>query len=63
MRTDSNGRTLSVKLADLHWERGTSVLEKGSMGLLRWQNQELHSFTVLDDPWLKTYNIHTWRYL
>ncbi|GCE21452.1 hypothetical protein KDK_52520 [Dictyobacter kobayashii] len=63
VRTDPNGVTLSVKLADLHWERGTFVLEKGSMGLLRWQNQEQHSFTVLDDPWLKEYNIHTWPHL
>lgn len=63
VRTDMNGQTLSVKLADLHWEHGSSVLEKGSMGLLRWQNQEIHSFTVLDDSWLKEYNAHTWRFL
>ena len=63
VRPDTNGVTRSVKLADLHWERGTSVLERGSMGILRWQNPEQHSFTVLDDPWLKEYTIHTWRYL
>jgi Icc-related predicted phosphoesterase len=63
VRPDPNGITQSVKLADLHWQHGTSVLESGSMGLLRWQDREQHSFTVLDDPWLKEYNIHTWRYL
>jgi hypothetical protein len=63
VRTDSNGTTLSVKLADLHWERETSVLEQGSMGLLRWQSRAVHSFTILDAPWLKEYTIHTWPYL
>ncbi|MDQ2714242.1 MAG: metallophosphoesterase [Chloroflexota bacterium] len=63
VRSDTNGITLSVKLADLHWEHGTSVLERGSMGLLRWRNREQHSFTVLNDPWLKEYTSHTWRSL
>ncbi len=63
VRTDSNGVTCSVKLADLHWERGNSVLESGSMGLLRWQSRDQHTFTVLDAPWLKEYTAHTWRYL
>ncbi|GHO99282.1 hypothetical protein KSF_093300 [Reticulibacter mediterranei] len=63
VRTDSNGITLSVKLADLHRERDTLVLEQGSMGLLRWRDRAVHSFTILDDPWLKEYTIHTWPYL
>ena len=61
VRTDTNGVTLSVKLADLHWERGGSVLEAGSMGLLRWRDCKQHSFEVLDAPWLKDYNAHTWN--
>jgi Icc-related predicted phosphoesterase len=60
VRTDLNGTTLSVKLADLHWERGGSVLEEGSMGLLRWHNQADHSFAVLDNLWLKEYTSYTW---
>ena len=63
VRTDTNGVTLSVKLADLHWERGGSTLEAGSMGLLRWHNREQHSFKVLDDPWLKEYTASTWQKL
>ncbi|SRR5712692_3094462 len=59
VRTDTNGVTLSVKLADLHWQR--SALEAGSMGLLRWQNREQHAFEVIDDPWLKEYDVFTWR--
>lgn len=60
VRTDTNGVTLSVKLADLHWERGASTLEVGSMGLLRWHDREQHSFEVLNVPWLNEYNAHTW---
>ncbi len=63
VRTDPNNTTLSVKLADLHWERGGSMLEAGSMGLLRWQSATDHSFTVLNEPWLKQYASSTWEYL
>lgn len=61
VRTDTNGATHSIKLADLHWERGGSVLEAGSMGLLRWHTREEHSFEVLDAPWLKEYCASTWQ--
>jgi hypothetical protein len=61
--TDTNGVTLSVKLADLHWERGGSILEEGSMDLLRWHNHSEHSFEVLTHPWLKEYHSHTWEQL
>jgi Icc-related predicted phosphoesterase len=61
VRTDANGVTLSVKLADLHWERGGSVLQAGSMGLLHWHSRARHSFEVLDTPWLKEYTAWTWR--
>lgn len=60
VRTDTNGVTLSVKLADLHWARGTTQLEAGSMGLLRWHNRQEHSFEVLDQPWLKEYRAYSW---
>ena len=63
VRIDANGSTQSVKLADLHWKPGNQVLESGAMGILRWQNQEEHSFTVLYDLWLKEYTMQTWRYL
>lgn len=60
VRPDTNGVTLTVKLADLHWERGGSVLEAGSMGLLRWHSHDEHSFEVLEHPWLKEYSAHNW---
>lgn len=63
VRPDTNGVTLSVKLADLHWERWNTVLEAGSMGILRWHNPVEHSFTVLDHSWLKEYNSTTWQYI
>ncbi|HEY1350810.1 MAG TPA: metallophosphoesterase [Ktedonobacteraceae bacterium] len=59
--TDPNGVTLSVKLADLHWERGGSALQAGSMGLLHWQSRDQYTFEVLDSPWLREYNTWTWR--
>ena len=61
VRTDTNGVTLSVKLADLHWAQGSAELEVGSMGLLRWHNRDEHSFEVLDAPWLKEYNRYAWQ--
>lgn len=63
VRTDTNSVTLSVKLADLQWERGSSILEAGSMGLLRWHNRNEHAFEVLEEPWLKEYGFHTWKHL
>lgn len=63
VRTDLNNQTLSVKLADLHWKRGHTMLEEGSMGLLRWQSRTDHSFRVLDDPWLKEYHSSNWNTL
>jgi len=61
VRTDTNGVTLSVKLADLHWERGGSALETGSMGLLHWHSRADYAFEVLDTPWLKAYTAWTWH--
>jgi Icc-related predicted phosphoesterase len=61
--SDFNRTTLSVKLADLQWERHGSVLEAGSMGLLHWHSPTDHTFEVLKYPWLKEYNSATWHYL
>lgn len=58
---DTNGVTLSVKLADLHWERGGSILEAGSMGLLRWHDRNQHTFEVLAEPWLQEYSSYNWQ--
>jgi Icc-related predicted phosphoesterase len=63
VRRDENGTTLSVKLADLHWEQGTGVLEQGSMGLLRWQSRDEHSYKVIEEAWLQEYMSFTWKYL
>jgi Icc-related predicted phosphoesterase len=63
VRPDPNGVTCSVKLADLHWERGSTLLEAGSMGLVRWQSPAEHTFEVLDYAWLKEYTSSTWHYL
>ncbi|HEY0753031.1 MAG TPA: metallophosphoesterase [Ktedonobacteraceae bacterium] len=60
VRLDTNGVTLSAKLADLHWERGTLLLEDGSMGLLRWHNRAENSFEVLKASWLQEYTAYNW---
>lgn len=60
VRTDLNSVTLTVKLADLHWERNGTVLDAGSMGLLRWHSPTEHFFEVLDYAWLKEYTRYTW---
>lgn len=61
VRTDANGMTLSVKLADLHWDRDSQVLHAGSMGLLHWHSHTEYSFEVLEAPWLNEYTAWTWR--
>lgn len=50
---DFNRTTLSIKLADLQVERNGSLLEEGSMGLLRWHDPGDHTFKVLKDHWLR----------
>jgi Icc-related predicted phosphoesterase len=60
VRLDTNGITLTVKLADLQWERGSSMLEPGSMGLLRWHNRDEHAFEVLEHAWLREYSAFNW---
>jgi hypothetical protein len=63
VRQDLNGVTTSVKLADLHWHWSNMTLEYGSMGMLRWESLEEHTFTVLDDSWLRDYTSSNWESL
>jgi predicted phosphodiesterase len=52
------------KLADLHWGKNiSSTLEEGSMGILRWQNNNENSFEVVNATWMKEYTWHRWRHL
>ncbi|HEX3269305.1 MAG TPA: metallophosphoesterase [Ktedonobacterales bacterium] len=63
--TDTNGVTLSCKLADLHWDRSDrgGRVEACSMGILRWHDADDHDFIVVDELWLREYTEHTWRHL
>lgn len=61
--SDFNRTTLAVKLADLQWEHKGTVLEAGSMGLLRWHSPTEHNFEVLKYPWLQEYTSATWEYM
>lgn len=63
VRLDTNQVTLSVKLADLHWQKGNPVLEDGAMALLRWHSPDEHQFTLLEYSWLKEYRSATWYWL
>jgi len=64
-RIDRNGATFACKLADLHWDPSdhSQRLEAGSMGLLRWNGADDHTFEVLSAPWLREYTARAWRYL
>lgn len=60
---DSNGVTHYCKLADLDWEAPTQPVHPGAMALLRWHSPTAHTFTVLDDDWLREYTSYTWKHL
>lgn len=64
-RLDTNGRTLSYKLADLHFGSKTKphLLEPAAMGILRWENRAEHSFEVISDSWLNEYTAKSWRFV
>ena len=64
-RTDRNGATYVCKLADLHWNPSDygQRLEDGSMGMLRWNSADDHTFEVVGAPWLREYTARSWRYL
>ena len=61
-RTDPNGKTITVKMADLHWDKSTPQrsLESGGMGILRWKNSQDHDFAVVDESWFGEYNAKSW---
>lgn len=61
-RTDTNGKTISCKLADLHWTQ-RQMLEDGSMGTLRWENSQEHIFEVISPRWMKEYTSFSWKEL
>src|SRR5579884_1561812 len=54
--TASNGVTHYCKLADLEFQGVDKLVHPGSMAILRWSDPQHHSFTVLDEPWLKEYS-------
>ncbi|HEU4324997.1 MAG TPA: metallophosphoesterase [Roseiflexaceae bacterium] len=62
-RPADNGATEVVKLADLSWERGGTLLPDGCMAILTWRGPNDHQLDVVDAPWLKEYSRHGWRYL
>jgi hypothetical protein len=54
-RLETNGITNSYHLADLvlNPQQGQPMLGSGSMGLLRWQRRDVHTFELLDLSWRK----------
>ncbi len=60
-----HGQTQSHKLADLNWDMADSGhrLSAGSMGILRWQGPDDHRFTLMQEPWLREYTAHHWRFI
>lgn len=60
-RLDSNGVTLTCKLADLAWAPNSRI-EPGAFGLLHWVSPSDHTFEIIDAPWLDRYNRYTWKY-
>ncbi len=64
-RIDRNGVTFVCKLADLNWSPNdhSQRLDNGSMGLLRWNGADDHTFEVVNAPWLREYTARSWRYL
>ena len=64
-RLDHNGKTRVIKMADLHWDTATPqlALETGAMGILRWRNEQDHSFSLVDAVWLNEYNAKSWSRL
>lgn len=61
---DSNGVSAAYKLADLSWSRDSQQrLGSQSLGILKWENQQEHSFEIFDVSWLSDYTIFNWEYL
>ncbi|GAB4215735.1 MAG: hypothetical protein OHK0022_55970 [Roseiflexaceae bacterium] len=61
-RSAANNVTEVVKLADLSWERGGTLLPAGSMAILTWRNPTDHQLDLVDTPWLREYSRHGWKH-
>ncbi len=53
------GNTLSLKAADLHWDR-TGKLLTPPFAVLRWYDRQQHTLTWVEEPWLAEYGRWTW---
>ena len=62
---DSNGITISGKMADFEWDETDKDkgLKDGCMGILRWQNPNKHTFELFKAKWLKEYTFYTWKWI
>jgi Icc-related predicted phosphoesterase len=62
-KMDTKGKTIVIKLSDLHWNDKTShsSLEAGGMGILRWLNSQKHQFEVVEADWFNHYTAQSWR--
>ena len=61
---DKNGVTVASKLSDFEWDEADPGrrLKSGCLGILRWHASDDHEFHVVDEPWLKEYTMHTWKF-
>lgn len=59
-QADENGVTQVIKLSDLHWDK-SGKLEQGAMGILKWHNQDNHSFEVVTTDWMQEYTENNWQ--
>lgn len=61
---DANQTTTAYKMADLSWnDNAQQALHAKSMGILRWQNRDEHSFEWVTAAWLQEYTAFSWEYL
>ena len=51
------GSTIVVKVSDLKWEKSDtgSVLKKGCMAIMHWEDRKMHSLEVADIYWSRKY--------
>jgi len=63
-RLDPNGFSENIKLSDFEWQvsRGQR-LSNDCFGVLNWESEDEHRFDVVQEPWLREYTMHTWRYV
>lgn len=59
---DDNGRTLSVKVAELEF-KDSDILPYGSMLLLDWNTASDYRLEVVDDAWFREYGSSTWNHI